>query len=707
MQVKKENILLLNILFLGFSSIFVQICFLREFIIVSFGNEIVAGLVLSFWMLLTGLGAWLGRYFPRIGGQTAFILFLLILLAILPLVTVVKLYLWRSSLPYGSMVSLNQLIYAAGIMLLPYCLVSGFLFTAFTSLLRSSRSYAYEAIGSIAGGLLINFILLWMFGTFYSLRILLFINLALVLIFAYKYTRLSVLIVTSVLVIILCIASVSFGFDSYASKQMFPGQRVINHQSTPYGDLTVTTSGEQLNVYENGLLLFSSNNEILSEEEVHFAMLQHPDPQKILLVSGGISMVVGEILKYSPRQVDYVELNPAVTRIGLSFSKLLGDKRVHIFSHDARLFVKTTTSRYDIVLIILPMPATLQLNRYYTLEFFRELKTKLAPGAVISLSLPSTADYVSPENKLLNSSVWNTLKSVFQNVLILPGQKNYFIASDSALTASISSLVTEREIKTLYVNRYYLDDDLIRDRSNFIRDQLIKNTPLNFDLQPVSFFQSLQVWSSFFKVSWWLIGFIAVFVLVFIIMKLNPVSFGLFTGGWTGASLEILILCSVQVIYGYVFSMLSVIILLFMAGLAAGSLSANKFMKGTPVSFFIRIQLVVGLYALGFPFLILFMNYYSLPGILFPVIIGCLTFIIAFLTGLEYSTASLTGKDNIATTTAKNYSADLWGSGIGVFSTTLFLFPWLGLVKTCIILALLNLLSAIILFMRRKKVVSL
>jgi len=69
----------------------------------------------------------------------------------------------------------------------------------------------------------------------------------------------------------------------------------------------------------------------------------------------------------------------------------LDDKRVHVIAGDARQFVRRTSEKYDVVLINLPEPSTLLINRFYSREFYNELKKVLTPGAVISESLPTTS----------------------------------------------------------------------------------------------------------------------------------------------------------------------------------------------------------------------------------------------------------------------------------------------------------------------------
>ena len=73
---------------LGLTSMSTQLIMLREFMVLFNGNEMVIGIVLSNWMLLTGLGAWLGRFYHRKNPDLAGIpegLFLLAMLAPLTL----------------------------------------------------------------------------------------------------------------------------------------------------------------------------------------------------------------------------------------------------------------------------------------------------------------------------------------------------------------------------------------------------------------------------------------------------------------------------------------------------------------------------------------------------------------------------------------------------------------------------------------------
>lgn len=711
MMVRFENTLRISLFTLGFSSLATQIFLIRECFSVLNGNELVIGIVMANWMLLTGTGAYIGRFFGRMNGKIPFLLFLQFLFSLLPMLMLLKLDLWKAiSLPPGSVPGLIPIIRSMFLFQLPFCLLNGFLFVAYVHELSEmtgkkviSGSYAIESVGGMFAGLLVNIYILKFSGMFDGLHILLVINLLVCMLFFVTYGIRPQKIIMVPICLIFMILPFFADLDTYTGKLYYPGQHLIFHKNTSYGKLDVTMNAGQLNYFENGLLLFSSNNEIVSEESVHFAMIQHPVPKKILLVSGGISGTITEILKYHPIQVDYVELDPGLIRLGRRYSRMLDDKRIHIINGDARRFIRQTKEKYDVVLVNLPEPSTLLINRFYSREFFMELKQVLNPGAVVCESLPTTSDYVSKSAAKTNSTLVQTMKTRFRNVLILPGQKNYFLASDSILSPEIASMITGRGISNIYVNSWYLDENSLKERSEYIHSHLDKNAEVNSDFRPVAFFQQLRYWTSMFEWNMLAAGIVILVLLFFVLISLNRISLGLFTGGFTASSLELLILISFQVIYGYVFLATGIIIALFMAGLAFGAFSFNHLIPVPTEKKYIHMQVSLALFSLGFPFIILALNLPGIPVVVVQAVFVFLTLILSFITGMEFSLASALGSKDITLRTSFNYSADLFGSAIGAIVTTLLLLPFLGFIASSLVMVGMNLFSAGFLYIGQKK----
>jgi spermidine synthase len=711
MAFRFENTLRISLFTLGFSALATQLLLIRECFSVLNGNELVIGIVVANWMLLTGAGAYAGRFLKKLRGQTSFVLFIQFLFSLLPILMMLKLDIWKaSSIPLGSIVGFIPVVRTLFLFQLPFCILNGFLFVALIQQLTEvtgknpiSRSYAIESAGGIAAGIVVNLLILNYSGVYNTLRILLCINLLVCII----YSITSPVRIQKFLAVPVCLIFMILPFftdlESYTTKLFYENQQLVFHKNTPYGKLDVTKTAGQLNFFENGLLLFSSKNEIANEESVHFAMAQHAGNKTVLLISGGISGTIDEIMKYNPNRIDYVELDPELIRLGKMFTREFDDKPVRVIEGDARRFIRRTIERYDVVLINLPEPSTLLINRFYTQEFFAELKRILNPDAVISESLPTTSDYVSKTAAVTNSILVSTLKSAFQNVMILPGQKNYFLASDGAISTSIDSLVTKREISTQYVNSNYLDESSLKQRNEYVTSRIDRNAGVNHDFRPLAFFQQIRYWDSMFAWNSVVGAIIAFLIVILVLASLNRLSVGLFTGGFTASSIELLIIISFQVIYGYVFIATGIIISLFMTGLAMGAFFYKRLVSVPSERIYVHFQIGIALFCIGFPFVITGMSLPGMPPFAVQATFVLLTLVISFLTGMEFSIVSVIGNKDLVKNTSLNYSADLFGSALGAIITTLLLLPFLGLIGCCIILAALNSSSAVFLSFRKKK----
>ena len=501
MKITKETGLFYAVIALGFSSVVTQIIYIREFLNVFYGNELIFGIILASWMILTAAGAYLGKFSKRIKRRERYMVVLQIFSAVLPLFTVFMLRWLRNIIfPVGTMLNIPDGILISLTFLAPYCIISGFLFTFFCISLSEklndnqvSRVYYYDTIGSIIGGFIFNFILVFLLNSLQSLYILLFVNLSAGLFISIIYKRRKAIILLVTLIVGFLVLTLNYDLEKYTKERQFKDQQLVYYKDTPYGNLVVTRSGEQLNFFENSMLLFSTENVTDNEEAVHYGMLQHNHPKKVLLISGGINGLANEIIKYPVDSIDYVEINPALIELGKKYTKNLQSPKIHIWNEDARFFIKRTNRKYDVAVIALPEPTTAQLNRFYTLEFFSELKRTLNSDAVISFGLLTSDDYVSHEAKSINSVMYNTLHKVFKNILIIPGERNYFIASDAPLSDDIIRLVDKRGINNFYVNSYYLDFDDMHERMVYIMKNIDKDSELNRDFRPVIYYHQLDI----------------------------------------------------------------------------------------------------------------------------------------------------------------------------------------------------------------------
>jgi spermidine synthase len=599
------------------------------------------------------------------------------------------------------------------VFLAPFCFLSGFLFTCLADFIShqkiripAEKSYAFESTGSLLAGVSASIILFSFLSNFQTMLLLPVCTGIFLLVPTGKkrspLPRLIILISTGFAVAALFIAKA----DLRLKERYFTQQEVLFFRDTPYGNLSVTKTADQLNIYDNGKLLFSTDNQIANEEAVHFAMSQHPGPKNVLLVSGGISGITGEILKYSVERVDYIEINPLIFALGKKYTSSLEDSRIHLIKDDARMFLKKTGPLYDVVLINLPEPSTAQLNRFYTIEFLNQVKGRMNKGGIIALNMPSTVNYLSDEVLLLNSVIYNTCKSVFAEVLIIPGQRNYYLASDKPLTFNVAQLIENKHIKNDYVNFNYIDTISLRERSDYLMDHLNLNAVTNKDFKPVSYFYYLGYWLSQFNLGKGLLWTILTLLILAVIAAgifFKPITSSLMITGFSASSLEIILLLALQILSGYIYQVIGACIAVFMGGLALGAMARTKLFPRATYMQFTVIQLIISAIALLVPALLVLNKVHSSISLATWVVLVLLLFI-SFFTGMLFSLSLQLRTRNLTDNIAVLYSADLIGSALGAFLTSVFLVPLLGIMNASRLMAGLLLLFALNLFLRRKTI---
>jgi spermidine synthase len=700
---RSERPLALAILALGGTTIVTQAVLLRAFLSVFNGNELVIGIVLSSWLALTGTGSVLGlrtRSVSPLG-----LIFLQVALALLPLATFLLLSLLKKLLfPPGTMIGIAESIYGSLVLLAPFCLLSGFLFTAYVALLslrgggnsRAPWAYGLEAVGSVIGGAIFTLVAIRFLSTGQTLVVVGVINLGIGFLLAWSHGMKALALPPVVLVVLLTLLSAEIDIDMLAKRWLFAGQDLVAYKDTPYGNITVTGEREQLSFFENNLLLFSTGDVASNEEAVHFAMTQRPGARRVLLLSGGISGVNDEIVKYKIDRVDYLEINPWLIDMGKRLAGFHETESIHVIVGDARRHLRAVTVPYDVVLINLPDPGTAQINRYYTQEFFSELKNVLSSDAVVSLSILPQTEYLGNEGRKVTSIIYNTLTTTFARVLIVPGMKNHFLASDGPLRYDIARAVDSLGINTAYVNKYYLVDRLVEQRGKEMIAALDRSAITNHDFAPAAYYRQVQYWLSYFAFDPWIPAALCLILLGLLLTRMNTVSFCMFVGGAAGASIEVVLLLGFQILYGLLYLATSMIITAFMAGLAIGSLLPWRFVQQKPRAGFVIVQVAVGLYALLLPAVLGILRS-SNPGdlVIYPIFL-LLTGCVGALVGLEFSFASGLLTDAPVAVAGRLYSTDLLGSAAGALVVSVFLLPLLGITWVCAIIGCLSMGGAVL-----------
>jgi len=693
---------------LGFSSVITQLALMRELLGSFSGNEMVLGLVLGLWLLLMGVGACLGRRSERLANPSVWLGPVLILTAIIPLAQVLLCRGLRNVIfVRGADVGMTETLGFCFVLLLPYCLIAGAGLTLACFVMgRASgpagvgKGYVGDSIGSIVGGALFSFVLVGAWDHFAILVFPALLSLCVAIALGLCCRRIRIAVLAFVLALGVMGAGLFADLDRRSTGWQYAGQEILDSVNSPYGKLVVAESGGQLDFTENGLPLVSSRDDARVEETVHFALAQRPRATRVLLVSGGFSGTATEILKHHVERVDYLELDPLLLDLARKhLPQNLSDPRIRTINSDTRLYLRQTKEKYDCVILDLPAPSTAQLNRFYTTEALLEMKHVLVPGGVVCFALGHYENYVSPELARLLSSTRRSLYQCFQNTLVLPAGRVFFLGSDGPLYSDIAARLERAGISTKLLNRHYLEAMLTPDRLADMARATAQPAAINTDFNPVLYFYHLRHWIAQFSFRFGrleiLIGFgLAIY---FASVGGNPLRGGavvLFAGGFTGAGLELVLLLGFQVLCGSVYRQMGIIVAAFMAGLALGAWVTTR----TCANFAHRRWLAASAILLaGFSilvpaFLSFLARYEGMNFTLVPIqtSIGLATLLLGALVGIQFPLANRLDFTGSASIISRLYLADFVGASLGALVCSSILLPLIGFRGVCLLTALLN-----------------
>jgi spermidine synthase len=602
---------------IGFSAIVSQIVLLRELLVVFYGNEMSAGVMLAAWLLWTAFGSSvlgrLGTLRPR-----AVMASLEILIALILPATIFAVRASREAfhaLP-GEVLGPGAILLTSLVALSALCSAHGWLFAAGARLYASEmrvatgvaggKVYLAEAAGSALGGLLASLLLVRHWNAF---AIALFVALLNGIAALWLTFRTGPWRWTAVALLAAGVGAASPAAQAWLEQtslvRLWRGMQVLTSRESYFGNLTVIQNEGSRTLFVNGLPMFTVPDVAAAEETVHYALLQHPAPRRLLLIGGGLNGSITEALQHpSLEHVDYVELDPQVFRIAAGYfpaawRELIADRHVRILEGDGRRLLKQASETWDVVVVNLPEPQTAQLNRFYTREFFRETRARLSPGGLLSFQLRSSENYLSPERAAFLRCIYRTLREVFPEVGFIPGETVHFFAGSRNAIPEAGVLLArlrQRGLQTRYVREYFLPFRMMPDRMEQMAQVLHGNaaTPVNRDFAPVAYYFGVALWSTQFNHAYrvWFeklstvpfgvilaaVAIAALATLAGVLLQKSPsrrrnATTGLCVAaaGFNLMGLEVLLLLGFQAIYGYLYHQLAILLAMFMAGMAAGS----------------------------------------------------------------------------------------------------------------------------------------
>lgn len=168
-----------------------------------------------------------------------------------------------------------------------------------------------------------------------------------------------------------------------------PDEHVVSEVEGPMAAVVVTAGGD-------GILRLRINNRVqegssaASPVEARLALLPlllHPQPRNLLLLGWGTGYTARVAALDDRLQVQAVELLPEVIRASALFDTVPSfpatRDRVNVLQADARRFALASSQRFDLIVADLFHPARNGAGSLYTVEHYRALRDRLAPGGLV------------------------------------------------------------------------------------------------------------------------------------------------------------------------------------------------------------------------------------------------------------------------------------------------------------------------------------
>jgi spermidine synthase len=195
-----------------------------------------------------------------------------------------------------------------------------------------------------------------------------------------------------------------------SSRQRLYADPIIAHRQSAYQEIVVTRRGDDMRLYLDGGLQFSTRDEYRYTESLVYPALG-AGAHSVLVLGGGDGLAARELLRQpGVDEIVQVELDPAVIELARTTMRSanrgsLNNPRVHVITDDAMTWLRGRQhGSFDAVIVDLPDPDTPVLGRLYSTEFYALVSRALAPGGLMAVQAGSP--YSTP------IAFWRTVSTI-------------------------------------------------------------------------------------------------------------------------------------------------------------------------------------------------------------------------------------------------------------------------------------------------------
>ncbi|HPQ21830.1 MAG TPA: polyamine aminopropyltransferase [Saprospiraceae bacterium] len=396
-----------NTIFLKLTTFIVGICSILYELLIStsssyfLGNSVLQfSIIIGFYLASMGVGSYMSRWIQS-NKYDAFIL-IEIILGLVGAFSVPLIYIYFAYADYtGFQFFVLLIISIIGIL-------TGLEVPLLTHLLENENKenenlsdvLTYDYLGALIATLAFPFLLIPFMGLYKSSLLVGTINIVVAALVLLKFKdRLKTKFMTShvVKIVFLIIFVLMSGMFLLAHQFLNRWNNVIfkhpvvYHTESKYQDIVVTQNRNEMRLYLNGAIQFSSRDEYRYHEALaHPAMQSLHSRKNILVLGGGEGLLVRELLKYNELvTIDLVDLDEKIVDMAKTFEPLVElnnhafeDPRVTVHIDDAFKFLKSDSTYYDLIICDLPDPTTESLARLYSNAFYHLAGSRLRNNGI-------------------------------------------------------------------------------------------------------------------------------------------------------------------------------------------------------------------------------------------------------------------------------------------------------------------------------------
>jgi spermidine synthase len=318
------------------------------------------------------------------------------------------------------------------------------------------------------------------------------------------------------------------GYINSEKINIYLEQRLYNDpiketKTTKYQHLVITHNNvlNDYRLYINGNTQFSSLDEVRYHELLVHPIMALSDMQNkdILIIGGGDGLALRELKKYKninsitlidldPGMIDFAKnskilrmlnknafknvkiINPKFIKKG-SLTNTKDNKRINLINIDAdKMLWSLEHNLFDIVIVDLPDPSSIELNKLYSKEFFLKLNKVMKPNAIGIIQ--STSPFHAKNSFLI---IGNTVKTVFNNTLPIHynipsfGEWGWWIFSENTNLNKDINIIN---------NTSFLTNDIFKASKIFGKNDLNGSKEINSLMNPILFYNYINSsWKSY------------------------------------------------------------------------------------------------------------------------------------------------------------------------------------------------------------------